>query len=282
MKTENIKSLQSNNDFISGKELTKKIRAVFNGEIIGREIIFFKSTTSTNDRAMEIGQQRENPEGIVVIADTQRRGRGRLGRSWISPPKVNLYFTVLLRPPFLPKEAPILTLMAAVAVVYAIREYVGLNAEIKWPNDILINDKKVGGILMEMKSGMDRIALVAIGIGVNVNMPLSLLREDIRPLATSLKEESGKSIDRIELLGRILAKLENCYKILLSGDKRTLIKEWLSLNSTIGNNVIVQMQDRVISGVAEGIDEDGGLIVRLSSGDVERVSAGDVKYAFTH
>ncbi len=265
-----------NADFVRSGDIEEGIRAVFKGDIIGREIIFFESTTSTNDRAIEIGHQRESPEGIVVIADAQSHGKGRLGRNWISPPGVNLYFTVLLRPPFLPKEASILTLMAAVAVVSAIREDIGLNAGIKWPNDILINGKKAGGILLEMKSDMDRINLAALGIGVNVNMSLSLLTKDVRLLATSLKKESGRYIDRNKLLGEILAKLEYWYKIILKGDKRVLINEWLHLNSTIGNNVMVQIQDRVISGIAEGISDEGELIVRLSTGEHEIVSAGDV------
>ncbi len=278
--------LATRNEPFPIEKLNEELKSVFKGEIIGREIIFFKSTTSTNDRAMEIGQQRENPEGIVVIADAQKHGKGRLGRRWISPPDVNLYFTVLLRPPFLPKEASILTLMAAVAVVSAIREYVGLNAGIKWPNDILVNGKKVSGILMEMKSDMDRINLVAIGIGVNVNMSLNVLTKDIKPLTTSLKEESGNYINRVKLLRKILAELEHSYKILLNGNKRALINEWLRLDSTIGNKVMVQRvapfgqnrmdRDNVISGVAEGIDDDGQLIVRVASGALKKVNSGEV------
>ncbi len=257
--------------------LTKDtIKDVFKGEIIGREIIFFESIRSTNDLAITIGQQRENPEGIVVIADEQTGGKGRLGRSWISPPGVNLYFTVLLKPPIPPVETSILTLAAAVAVVSAIRGYAGINAEIKWPNDILINTKKAGGILMEMKSDKGRISLLAIGIGVNVNMSLDALANDIRPLATSLKIESGKPINRVELLRKILAELEKSYKILLKGNKRALINEWLCLNSTIGNNIKIQMQGEILSGFAEGINERGELIVRLQSGEVKTVNAGEV------
>jgi BirA family biotin operon repressor/biotin-[acetyl-CoA-carboxylase] ligase len=249
---------------------------MFKGDIIGKEIIFFESTTSTNDAAIDIAKKRDNPEGIVVIADEQSHGKGRFGRKWISPPGVNLYFTVLLRPPLLSRKASILTLVTAVAVTTAIRDYTGLDAEIKWPNDILINGKKTGGILIEMKSDKNLLYLLAIGTGVNVNMSMDALPEDIRPFTTSLKEECGKFIDKITLLSQVLAEMEKHYKILLNGNKRALINEWLSLNCTIGNKVKIQNQDNIMSGIAEGIDENGQLIVKLTSGENKIVCAGDV------
>jgi BirA family biotin operon repressor/biotin-[acetyl-CoA-carboxylase] ligase len=257
------------------------ISAVFKGDIIGREVIFYEVTTSTNDKVMEIGQR--GVEGTVVVADAQTHGRGRFGRDWVSPPNVNLYFTVLLKPPFAPKDAPFITLMAAVAVVSAIREYTGLDAVIKWPNDILIRDKKVGGILTEMKSSMDRIDLITLGVGVNVNMALNMLPKDIKPLTTSLKEEKGEYVNRVELLKAIFAKLEYWYKSLLEGRRKVLLDEWLRLDSTIGKEVNVKtrdgttrFQERIMSGIAEGISDEGELIVRLFSGTVEKVCAGDV------
>jgi BirA family biotin operon repressor/biotin-[acetyl-CoA-carboxylase] ligase len=161
-------------------------------------------------------------------------------------------------------------------VATAIRDYTGLEAEIKWPNDILVNGKKTGGILIEMKSDKDLLYFLAIGIGVNVNMSPDALTEDIRPFATSLKAEIGKSIDKITLLSQILAEMEKYYKILLNGNKRALINEWLGLNSTIGKKVKIENQDRTMSGTAEGLDENGQLVIRLSSGKVETVSAGEV------
>lgn len=254
--------------------IKEEISAIFKGDIIGREIIFYDVTTSTNDRVMEIGQG--GTDGTVVIADAQEHGRGRFGRDWVSPPRVNLYFTVLLKPLLSPKEATIITLMTAVAVVLAIRENVGLNAVIKWPNDILIRDKKVGGILTEMKSDTDRINFVAVGIGVNVNMSLSMLPRSIRPFATSLKKEKGEPINRVELLGMILTKLEYWYKTLLAVKRKALLNEWLHLDATIGNKVRIKTRDRVISGIAEGISHDGDLIVRLFSGAIEKVCAGEI------
>lgn len=249
---------------------------IFRGGIIGREIVFFKTTASTNDKAIEIGRQRENPEGVIVIADSQTHGRGRLGRRWISPPGVNLYFTALLRPSALQKKVPLLPAASAVSIASAIREYAGLNAMIKWPNDILINGKKTGGILVEMTQDKGRTRLLAVGIGLNVNMSQDMLPENIRPHTTSLKMENGNHVDRVKLLGKILDNMEKTYKILLNGNKRALINKWLSLNCTIGKVVTVQNYNRVVSGIADGINDCGELIIRLSSGKIITVSAGDV------
>lgn len=252
----------------------EEINAVFKGDIIGREIIFYEATTSTNDKVLELGK--EGIEGTVVIADAQEHGRGRFGRAWISPPGVNLYFTVLLKPSLLPKEVAIITLTAAVAIVSAIRECIGLNAAIRWPNDILIRDKKVGGILTEMKSYMDRIEFIALGMGINVNMSSGMLPEDIKSSATSLSIEKGEPVNRVELLGTILHKLEYWYKALLSGRKKALLNEWLHLDATIGKKVSVKTPKRIISGIAEGISEEGELIIRLPSGALEKMCAGEV------
>lgn len=262
--------------FLKNMFTKEKIENIFRGDIIGKEIIFLESTASTNDKAMEIGAQREDPEGILIVADSQTHGRGRLGRSWVSPPGVNLYFSVVLKPPLPPAEVQMITLAAAVAVASAVRQHTGLDAGIKWPNDILVNGRKTGGILTEMRSSGSSISLLTVGIGVNVNMSSSSLTEDIRHIATSLKTEKGEPVNREGLLIKILAGMEKTYKNLLNGNKRALINEWLGLNSIIGNNVRVQMQDRVISGTAEGLSNTGELVIRLPSGESETVSAGEV------
>jgi BirA family biotin operon repressor/biotin-[acetyl-CoA-carboxylase] ligase len=250
---------------------------IFRGEIIGQEIILLDSTTSTNDVAIEIGSKEKTPEGTVIIADEQKSGRGRFGRNWISPPGVNLYFTVILKPTLLPENISIITLAAAVAVASSVREYTGLGAEIKWPNDILIHGRKIGGILVEMKSMGKQIDLMNIGIGLNVNMQLDIIPEDIRPFTTSLKTESKTDIDRCGLLNAILSKLEQIYKMILNGDKQTLINEWIRLNCTIGKEVSVQGQNSIIRGVADSVNDKGELLIRLESGKIETVNSGEVK-----
>ena len=250
------------------------LQAVFTGDIIGREIIFYDVISSTNDKVMEIGATRS--EGTVVIADAQKHGRGRFGRKWISPAGVNLYVTVLLKPPFVPKEATLITLMAAVAIVSAIRDFTGLHAVIKWPNDILIRNKKVAGILTEMKSDMDRIEFIAVGIGINVNMSLNMMPHTLRSVTASLKSERGKPINRVELLGAVLSSFDYWYKNILHGKRHVLLDTWQQLDSTRGEKVGVRMNERVISGIAQGISDEGELMIELHSGAVVKVCAGEV------
>ncbi len=252
------------------------IENVFRGDIVGKEILFFDSLPSTNDRALEIGRQRQDPEGIVVLADMQTRGRGRLGRTWISPAGVNLYFTVLFSPPSSIDETRLITLAAPVAAVRAIRGSAGLKAGIKWPNDILIGGKKAGGILIEMKPLGNKKNLLAVGIGINVNMSVKTLPADIRDLSTSLKTEKDRPVDRLNLLREMLAEMERSYKFLLTGNRGALINEWIRLNSTIGNQVTVKNENSVITGVASGINESGELLITLSSGETETVRTGDI------
>jgi BirA family biotin operon repressor/biotin-[acetyl-CoA-carboxylase] ligase len=273
---------------LSIEGLKRELVSVFR-EGVFKRVIFYESTTSTNDRAMEIGDRERDADGIVVVADTQTHGRGRHGRSWISPPGSNLYFTVLLRPPFPPDRASLFIVMTAVAMTSALRKYTGLDVRIKWPNDMLINGRKVGGILMEMRSDRDRINFVVMGIGINVNLAPDIPQEQMLLPATSLKEECGRDLNRSELLREALSELGYRYKLLLKGDKETLINEWLELDSTIGKRVRIQnmafsatqgssekVRDGVILGIAEGIDGCGRLILRLASGRIETISAGDV------
>ncbi|UCD35506.1 MAG: biotin--[acetyl-CoA-carboxylase] ligase [Nitrospiraceae bacterium] len=259
-------------EMFTGKDVT----SVYQGEFVGREIIFLDSTTSTNDRALEIGQQRPEPGGIVVVADSQTSGRGRLGRVWISPPGVNLYFTILLNPPLPVQEASALSLAAPVAAASAIRDFAGLEATIKWPNDILLSGKKAGGILIEAKPREGGRSLFAVGMGINVNMRPGELPPEIAGLATSLMAEKGAALDRRGLLGALLASMEKTYKFLLQGNKRGLITEWIRLNSTLGRRVIVRDGKRTISGTAEGITGQGELSLRISSGEIETIRTGDV------
>lgn len=252
------------------------VRNIFRGKFIGKEIYFLESTESTNDKALEIGKKREDSAGIVVVADSQTKGKGRLGREWISPPGVNLYFSVILKPDILPAEAPMITLAAAVAVASVLRTWKGIPADIKWPNDIMVKGKKVGGILTEMKTRGKEIDIVVVGIGLNVNMPLDELPEDIRSATTTLEIEKGAPSDRAGLLAGLLAGFDNAYKNLLNGNKRALINGWLSLNCTIGNRIMVRDQDRIITGIAENIGQNGELVVKLESGETEVINAGDV------
>lgn len=254
----------------------ENLKNVFHGDIIGSDIIFYESTTSTNDSALEIGRNRDHPEGIVVIADSQTEGRGRLGRKWISPSGVNLYFSVILQPPFSQQESTILSLAAAASAVSAIRDYTGLNPGIKWPNDIQINGKKTGGILIDYKPGHGKADMLIIGMGINVNMTLENLPDDIKPFSTSLMIESGSVVDRKGLLAGLLAELESTYKLLIKGNRQVLINKWAESVSTIGQEISVKINEQIITGTAEAVTGSGGLLIRLPDGREEIINAGDV------
>lgn len=241
--------------------------------IIGKNIRLFPEVVSTNTLAMEAASQGA-PEGTVIIAETQTGGKGRLGRTWISP-KGNLYFSVILRPQIPTHKAPLITLVGAVAVASAIRKHCSVQAAIKWPNDILISGKKVAGLLTEMSAEPDRIRHIALGIGVDVNMELQELPPDVRMHTTTLANETGAKIDRKLLLHQILRDLEHWYRIFLATEADVL-KEWELLNMTIGCRVTVSGMGEVFEGLAQGIEPEGRLMVALDDNTIRIVAAGDV------
>jgi len=240
---------------------------------IGREIHFYQEVASTNTLAMGLATDGAH-EGTIVIAETQTNGKGRLGRKWISP-KGNLYLSVVLRPNIPMHKAPLITLTGAVAVSSAIRTMCGLEAGIKWPNDILISGKKVSGLLTEMSAEQDRIRHIVLGIGVDVNMETTELPPDVRSLSTTLAAEAGAKINRTALLQQILRDLERWYQKFLDNDEDVLI-EWKMLNMTVGNRITVSGAGVALDGLAQGVDGDGRLLVRLDNGAIRKVAAGDV------
>lgn len=249
------------------------LRQALVAKVLGSEIQLLNETPSTNTRAMEMAQAGAG-EGIVVIAETQTAGRGRLGREWASPPG-NIYMSVVLRPQLPPYKAPLVTLAAAVAVASAIRKGVDVIAEIKWPNDIFVRGRKIGGILTEMSAEPDRVKHIILGVGINVNMDTAKLPRGIRNLATSLSKEAGRKIDRSLLVAYVLNELERWYHV-LQRDEALVLKEWEGLNMTIGRRVAVSGPFGRLEGMAEGIDHEGRLILRLDDNTLRTVAAGDV------
>ena len=241
--------------------------------VIGKAIHLLSEVASTNTLAMEMAAS-GTPEGTVVISETQTGGKGRLGRKWISP-KGNLYLSVVLRPNVPMHKAPLITLMGAVAVASTIRTTCGLAAGIKWPNDILISGKKVGGLLTEMSAEQDRIRHIVLGIGVDVNMEMGELSLEVRSLATTLSAEAGTKINRTALLQQLLRDLESWYQKFLKNDA-DILEEWKQLNLTIGSRVTVSGAGESLEGLAQGVDNEGRLIVRLDDGTIRTVAAGDV------
>src|ERR1700744_4980705 len=179
-------------------------------KIIGRDIRVFKETTSTNDVVEKLARDGVK-EGVVVFAESQTRGRGRLGRKWVSPANKGLWFSILLRPVLRPQEMTQLTVASATALRRAIIAETGLRPEIKWPNDLLINGKKVAGILTELSAESDRVKHIILGIGVDVNLGAAEFPQELRKIATSLKIEAGKAISRADLAVEILRELDVDY-----------------------------------------------------------------------
>jgi BirA family transcriptional regulator, biotin operon repressor / biotin---[acetyl-CoA-carboxylase] ligase len=244
-------------------------------KVIGRDIQVFEQTTSTNDVIEKLARDGVK-EGVVVFAESQTRGRGRLGRKWISPVRKGLWFSILLRPDLRPQETTQLTVASATALRRAIQSETGLKPEIKWPNDILIGGKKVAGILTELSAELDRVKHVILGIGVDVNLNVNEFPPELRKPATSLKIEAGKTIDRADLAAAILRELDFDYARACGRSFADVADEWEEHCATIGRNVTVQIGGRKIRGRAESLDDDGALLLRTEHGRLEPITGGDV------
>jgi BirA family biotin operon repressor/biotin-[acetyl-CoA-carboxylase] ligase len=230
---------------------------------------------STNTQARQLAEDGAR-EGEIVIAEQQTRGRGRLGRVWVSPPFVNLYLSVVLRPELPPVHAPQMTLTAAVALADTVAYFTPDPPAIKWPNDILVRGKKLAGILTESSVSAERINYVILGIGVNINFAHALMPEVIRGRATSLMECAGGTVSREAFLGRLIQHLDRCYGILGEAGFARIAPRWEAYFNLRGQRVRVEMGDETLAGVAKGIDSDGALIVEGERGQFHRILAGDV------
>ena len=214
----------------------------------------------------------------MVISESQEMGRGRLGRQWFSPPFLNLYLSVILRPNISPHQAPLITLMAAVAAADAVREFSGLLPLIKWPNDILLRNRKVAGLLNEIHSEMDRIHFVILGIGVNLNIDEKTFSKEIQAVATSMKIEMGQAISRKAFLRSLMQGLERWYSIFLEEGNAVILKAWRDRAQIKGRRVKVTSFGETLAGTAIDVDSDGALILETEDGKRKRVVAGDVEY----
>lgn len=248
-----------------------EVSQALNTKLIGKKIYYFDTVSSTMDIAFQLGIK-GLAEGTLVLAESQTKGRGRLGRSWFSPKYKGIYLSLILRPKILPNQASIFTLLSAVSICEAIREVVNLDAKIKWPNDILIHNKKLGGILTELNAEMDEIYFVIVGMGLNVNNDKKTQVED----ATSLKEQKKENINRISLLQEILRKIEANYLLFQKKGSQPIIEKWCSYNITLGKRVKIICQKEHLEGQAMSIDIDGGLLLRNDSGLTQKIMTGDV------
>lgn len=260
-------------DLLLPQELGPGLRCL----VVGKKIVHAPEVVSTNTWARELAAGGA-PEGTVVMADSQTGGKGRLGRKWFSPPGIGIWMSVVFRPQFPPYLAPRLTLTAAVAICRAVEELTGVRPGIKWPNDVLLHNRKVGGILLEMSAEVDRIAYLICGIGLNVNQTRELFPPDLHEKAGSLRTELGREIHRVELARLVLEHLEQEYLELIDGKWHAVLDRWRSFSVTEGKQVSVAFPDGSFTGEATGVDGDGHLIVRRNDGALVTVLTGDVEF----
>ncbi len=244
---------------------------------LGKPLHFFETIDSTNTYAAQLAEGGA-AEGTVVIADAQTGGRGRLGRSWVSPAGVNLYCSVLLRPHIAPGLAPQINLVAAVAVADTIAGLSGLSPTIKWPNDVLLKGKKVCGILAEMQTSGERLQAIILGIGVNLNAELEVFPEELREKASSLLLLTGTPVERATFTARLLTHLEQSYLLWLQKGLPALRATWERYaGALIGQQIAVAAQGEAINGTIVGLDTDGALLVREQTTEtLRRVLTGEV------
>lgn len=256
------------------KLFPQEIQLDLGTKIFGKKIVYHETVSSTMDIAFQRALERA-PEGTVVCAEHQTKGRGRLGRTWASPKGKGIYMSVILRPKFSPLEVAKVTLLAAVSACEALQKITDLKALIKWPNDILIDGKKCAGILTELSAETDQVKFVIVGMGINVNSVKNHL-----PLgATSLKEESQKEFSRIKILQEVLRDMEKWYLRLEQEGFLPVVERWKELSLTLHQRVRVSDADGFIEGLAIDLDQDGGLLIRKDSGMVVKKMAGDVVLA---
>ena len=259
-------------DRISGNEIQIGLKTSY----IGRNIHFEEAVSSTQKIAHKLAYE-GTMEGSIVVTEEQLEGRGRLDRTWYSPRSTGIWMSVILRPNIPPNQAPQLTLLTAVSVVQAIQEVTGLEPDIKWPNDILLNGKKIVGILTELQAEADRINSVIIGIGINVNQRIDHFPESINRIATSLAIERGEKINRSELIQVILLKLENLYNDYLKNGFHVVKLLWESYAVSIGQQIVARTLAGAIEGCALGITADGVLMLEDLDGKIHYIHSADIE-----
>ena len=250
------------------------LRQRLKGSLFGKRIYHFFKTESTNRVGMELGYAGE-PEGAVILAEEQTAGRGRAGRHWYSERAAGIYVTLLLRPKISPVEAPLLTMLAGVSAHAAIQAQTGLELDLKWPNDLMLNGKKLGGILTEMYADTSLVHFVIVGIGINVNQ--EKFPGELGGMATSLRLEAAKQQPRLELLARLLREFETDYNRFLREGAGAVTARFSKVSSyAVGKRVRVNNGSETFTGVTAGLAPEGLLQVQVEGGKVVTVIAGDV------
>jgi BirA family biotin operon repressor/biotin-[acetyl-CoA-carboxylase] ligase len=257
--------------------LPQEVQRGLSTNYIGKKIFYFPELESTNIIAKEkaLHGTEAIDEGTIIIAEKQSAGKGRLGREWFSPAG-GIWLSIILYPQLPPSYIPRITLMTAVAVVKAIRMYTQIESQIKWPNDILINEKKVCGILTEMSAELDMINWVVVGMGINANIDHQKFPENIQANTISLKETLGKEVLRVKLAQVFLQEFEKYYDKLKRKEFFSILEEWKLNSHTLGRKIRVDIGERIITGEAVDINEEGALVLKKENGELIKIISGTI------
>ncbi|MFP4259147.1 MAG: biotin--[acetyl-CoA-carboxylase] ligase [Desulfovermiculus sp.] len=262
-------------EYIPDRLSAEGVQAGLQTALVGQNVVFRSQIDSTQNLAKALGGQGA-PEGTVVLAEEQTQGRGRRGRAWSSIPH-GVAMSVILRPDVPPDQAPHFPLLAGTAVGRAISTYCGLAAGLKWPNDILISGLKVVGILAEVDAEMDLINAIYLGIGLNVNAQGQDIPPDLSSLATSLRIQTGQTVDRLRLVQTVLQELESAYQTYLAHGFAPVRQAWKEQNITLGRTVRIVAGQHIRTGKAVDMDGRGALILRTDDQQEMTISAGEVQ-----
>jgi BirA family biotin operon repressor/biotin-[acetyl-CoA-carboxylase] ligase len=243
-----------------------------NTKIIGKKIIHFKTIDSTNQYALDLIKE-DIAEGTIIISDIQKKGKGRKERIWSSP-LGGLWFSIIIFPKISPERSMMITMTTSISIAQAIKKITGIIPEIKWPNDLLIDGKKVCGVLTDLEIEKDFVKYAVVGIGINVNNDLS---KDLRDTAISIKEKKGANISLIDLFKEILIKFDYHYQDFKTDNFEKIRKLWFSFSNIIGKKVEIKDEEKIILGEICDVNDHGYLILKTSQGEV-RINVGDIKY----
>ena len=252
-----------------------RIKSVLKTKLFGQKIFAFWSISTTNDFAYRRATQGEK-EGALVIAEKQERGRGRKLRVWDSQFGKGLWFSLILRPDLPSSKSGLIPYLAGVSVARAVENLTGLQPDLKWPNDLMLNDKKCCGILSEVHFDNSKIAFLILGIGINVNHNPGEWTDDINEIATSLRIEKNKRIDRAELLAEILFQLEQLYEDVKINGFDNLLNQWKKRCSKYKKFITIEQENKKIEGIFFDLDKEGCLILKTKDGEMKKIFAGDV------
>ncbi len=264
--------LSKNSDLLLPNEIKDDLGTSVFGK---KDIEYFKEIDSTNIKAKDLAEGGA-PEGTVIIAEKQVKGRGRKGRTWLSPEGEGIYASLILRPAMAPSGAPKITLMTAVAIAEALLSLVQIKITIKWPNDIMIRGKKLAGILTEISTDMDAVNYIIVGLGLNVNTPSQDFTEELKDRATSIYIETGEPISRARLVRAYLEYFEKYYEMFKANNFTPIMNRWKQLSNIIGQKIIVDVIGKKHVGKVTDIDDEGVLILRDDEGGSQRIFSGDI------